>query len=125
MEHLLYTARLCVLWFPLSLYEGERVHGSMNRLWQESRPSHFLTLLGEALLSISPDEFDLHRQDRVHPATLRWEHYLALHSYENILHSEIDSTCRWCGECPETASHIFQVCPQLIGERVAFEVSSP
>ena len=52
------------------------------------------TLLGETTIFFSSVDVHLHRQDtvcfRVEPSIIR--------SYENHLHPEIDSVCRWCEE---------------------------
>ena len=82
-------------------------------------------LLEEPSPSITPDEVDLHRQDRVRITRLRCGFYLALRSYENRLYLDIVSACWWCGIDPQMVSRIYQKCPQLTGERVKFPEQTP
>ena len=56
---------------------------------------------------------------------LQCGNHLPFRSYENRLRTEVDSACRWCGEDPETISHIFQRYPQLALERADAGVSNP
>ena len=87
-------------------------------------PPHLLSVFWERLQFLS-DQMRLTfvKQNRVHLTCLRHEHHLVLRSFENRLHSEIDSACKWCGNGPDLVSHIFQECPQLAGERVKFGAS--
>ena len=74
---------------------------------------------------VNTDDADMHRQKRVHLACLRCGHHLALRSFENHLRPEVDPAFRWCGEGPNSISHIFQECPQLAVERADAGVSNP
>ena len=116
---------LCARFTPLPLGRSESswLHKSFGRSVLVT--SYNNLLLGKALPCISPDSVDLHLQDYVHIARLRYRQYLVLRWYENRLQLELGSQCRWCGDDPETVSHIFQEYPRLARKRVEFEVSNP
>jgi hypothetical protein len=81
-------------------------------------------VLGEPPPTISLDEALLPRPDRVHLARVRCGHHPALLSYENRIRPDVDPTCRWCGDSPETVSHIFDGCIGLLAERAVIGIRS-
>ena len=115
--------RAMILPLPLGRSESSWLHQNFVARALANAPPN--TLLGEAPPPVNPDEADLHRQEQVHLAHLRCGHHLALHSYENCLCPEVNSSCRWCGEDPEIISHIFHECLQLAVEWADAGVSNP
>jgi hypothetical protein len=56
---------------------------------------------------------------------LRCGHHPRLLSYEHRLRPDSDPSCRWCGEEPESVSHLLAECPRLAVLRADAGVATP
>ena len=90
LDSLHHTAlRAIIPLLPLGKSETSWLQKSLiARALAASPPNIFL---GEALPSISLDEVDLYRGDRMRLTRLRCRHYITLRLYKNRLYPKIDS----------------------------------
>ena len=97
---------------PTPLDQNAGIHQQSVSRHLESVPQN--SLLGKPPRPISEEELLL---PRLHLSRLRCGHHHSITAYKHRNQLDLDPSCRWCQEVPETVLHLFEECHNLVGHR--------